>query len=59
MISANVPLLSDKNRRPAYLKNAIDSSTTIKDLEYFTRIAMSMPGKRKVKEVMEGQQRHF
>jgi hypothetical protein len=35
------------------LKSVVDSGATIKDLEYFTSIAVGMPGKGKVKEVIE------
>jgi len=35
------------------LECVVDSGATVKDLEYFTSIAVGMPGKGKVKEVIE------
>lgn len=37
----------------SYLKRLVDDSATIKNPEYFTSFAMSMPGERKMKEVIE------
>jgi hypothetical protein len=35
------------------LKSVVDSGATIKDLEYFTSIAVGMPGKGKVQEMIK------
>jgi len=35
------------------LEYVVDSGATVKDLEYFTSIAVGMPGKGKMKEVIE------
>lgn len=41
------------------MKSVVDSGATIKDLEYFTSIAVGMPGKGKVEKVIKREQRHF
>jgi hypothetical protein len=40
-------------RRRLYLKGVVDGSATVKDPEYFTSFAVGMPGKGKMKEVIE------
>ncbi len=47
----SVPLQLD--RKCAYLESVVDGGTTIKDPKYFTRVALGMPGKGEMEQVIE------